>query len=401
MSIHSYQYQACDLNGNVMSGQLNASSEREALAMLQAQQLVPVKLEESTKQIAKGNTKKIKNADLVDFTNGLCTLVEAAIPIDKALSLLEGISEKQQMKRLVALLRKDVKEGKGLADAMEAHPAAFSKMYINIIRAGETGGILDELLPELANSLERTEETRKQIISAMSYPLILAVMGIVSVLLLLLLVVPQFSVMFEDVGAQTPDSAVFLLSLSEGLKRYGWLIFPIILFIAYCWRVFNTDLSRRRKKDAFFLTVPLLGKLLVYKDVAIFSRTLGALLGAGIPLIRALRVAREVIVNEELIYHLGQVEEDVRGGAGLGLSLEKTGRFPILLHQLVAVGEESGRTSSILQKLAITFDTYVRDQMNRLVGALQPTLILLLGLMVGGIIVVMLSAVFSMNSVEF
>jgi len=141
--------------------------------------------------------------------------------------------------------------------------------------------------------------------------------------------------------------------------------------------------------------------LLLHRDVAIFSRTLGALLGAGIPLMRGLRVAREVISNEELIHHLVVVEEDVRSGSGLGYALEKTGMFPVLLHQLVTVGEESGRTGAILKKLAKTFDANVKDDMARLVSALQPALILLLGITVGGIIIIMLSAVFSMNTVDF
>jgi general secretion pathway protein F len=149
------------------------------------------------------------------------------------------------------------------------------------------------------------------------------------------------------------------------------------------------------------LSLPLLGLLLLYRDCAIFARTLGALLTAGIPLIRALRVAREVVGNTELTRHLKQVEDDVRGGAGLGLSLERTNAFPTLLHQLVAVGEESGRTGSILLKTAATFDNYVKSQMQNLVSALQPALILLLGIAVGGITITMLSAVFSMNAVEF
>jgi general secretion pathway protein F len=149
------------------------------------------------------------------------------------------------------------------------------------------------------------------------------------------------------------------------------------------------------------LKTPLLGQFLLFRDCAVFARTLGALLAAGIPLIRALRVSREVLVNTELARLLTQVEEDVRGGAGLGAALEKTGAFPTLLHQLVSVGEESGRTASILLKTAATFDQSVKNQMNRLVAALQPALILLLGIAVGGITVTMLSAVFSMNAVQF
>jgi len=368
---------------------------------LQARKLVPIRIRATREVSQSANSGRIRNADMVDFTNGLCTLVEARVPIDKALSLLEGITEKEHMKRLVASIRRDVKEGKSLADAMEQRPEVFSRLYYNMIRAGETGGILDQLLPDLANFLETSENTRKQIITAMMYPLVLLFVGIASVALLLVFVVPQFTAMFEDVGTGIPDSAQFLLNLSAGLKSWGWLVVPLVAGAIYGWRWLNTDPERKRRKDRWLLTLPLLGTLLLYKEVAIFARTLGALLGAGIPLIRALRVARDVLGNAELVSQLKQVEEDVRGGAGLGVSLARTRCFPLLLHQLVTVGEESGRTGPILKKLAVSFDTQVRDQMTRLVNALQPVLIILLGIAVGGIIVTMLSAVFSMNTLEF
>jgi general secretion pathway protein F len=401
MSLNYYQYQACDDQGNLSTGQLSAESEREAVAQLQARKLVPIRIRTASKQSMSAQGSPIKSADLVDFTNGLCTLVEARVPIDKALSLLDGITEKEHMKRLVQSIRRDVKEGKSLADAMELRPDVFSRLYVNMIRAGEAGGILDQLLPDLAGFLETAEATRKQIISALIYPLVLLATGILSVTLLLIYVVPQFTAMFEQVGSVVPPSAQFLFNLSAGIKSYGWLLFPLLLGLWLFWRWLNADAARRRAKDAWLLKQPLLGNLLLYKEVAIFTRTLGALLGAGIPLIRGLRVARDVISNEELVHQLTQVEEDVRGGAGLGVSLARTRKFPVLLHQLVTVGEESGRTGLILKKLARTFDTYVRDEMTKLVNALQPALILFMGIAVGGIIIVMLSAVFSMNTMEF
>lgn len=401
MSVNYYQYQACDADGKLTSGQLSAESEREAVAQLQARKLVPIRLKAASKQSQAAQSSGIKNADLVDFTNGLCTLVEARVPIDKALSLLEGITEKEHMKRLVLSLRRDVKEGKSLAAAMELRPEIFSRLYVNMIRAGETGGILDQLLPDLANFLETSEETRKQIIAALIYPVVLLCTGILSVTLLLVYVVPQFTAMFEQVGSQVPASAQFLFDLSAGIKSYGWLVLPLTLAVFGFWRWLHADAERKRALDAWVLGLPMVGTLALYKDVAIFARTLGALLGAGIPLIRGLRVAREVIRNEELIHQLGQVEEDVRGGAGLGVSLARTRKFPVLLHQLVTVGEESGRTGIILKKLARTFDSYVRDEMTKLVNALQPALILFMGIAVGGIIIVMLSAVFSMNTLDF
>ncbi|MEO1932854.1 MAG: type II secretion system F family protein [Pseudohongiella sp.] len=401
MSTLYYKYQAFDSAGKVQNGQLNAESEKEAVRILQGKNLTPVKIQETKQSSERGRKKKISNTDILDFTNGLCTLVEARVPIDKALRLLDGITESAAMRDLVLNLLRKVKEGKSLAEAMEMYPAVFSKMYVNIIRAGEEGGILDELLPDLAEFLETSAKTRQQVISAMIYPVVLLATGIISVFLLLVFVVPQFAAMFEDAGSEIPPSAAFLLSLSTFLQSYGFLIVLFFVLLVFAWRRLDKDPATRMQKDGFLLSLPLLGTLILYKECAVFARTLGALLAAGIPLIRALRVSREVVANAVLTAHLQQVEEDVRGGAGLGISLEKTNQFPTLLHQLVAVGEESGRTSEILLKSAATFDTYVRNQMSALVSALQPALIIFLAIAVGGITITMLSAVFSMNAVEF
>ena len=401
MSTLYYKYQAFDSAGKVQNGQLNAESEKEAVRILQGKNLTPVKIQETKQSSERGRKKKISNTDILDFTNGLCTLVEARVPIDKALRLLDGITESAAMRDLVLNLLRKVKEGKSLAEAMEMYPTVFSKMYVNIIRAGEEGGILDELLPDLAEFLETSAKTRQQVISAMIYPVVLLATGIISVFLLLVFVVPQFAAMFEDAGSEIPPSAAFLLSLSTFLQSYGFLIVLFFVLLVFAWRRLDKDPATRMQKDGFLLSLPLLGTLILYKECAVFARTLGALLGAGIPLIRALRVSREVVANAVLTAHLQQVEEDVRGGAGLGISLEKTNQFPTLLHQLVAVGEESGRTSEILLKSAATFDTYVRNQMSAFVSALQPALIIFLAIAVGGITITMLSAVFSMNAVEF
>tara|TARA_B100001964_G_C14255122_1_gene611973 strand:+ start:1312 stop:2517 length:1206 start_codon:yes stop_codon:yes gene_type:complete len=401
MSVLYFKYQAFDTEGKVQNGQLDAESEREAIRILQGKNLTPVKLQETRRASERGRKKRISHTDILDFTNGLCTLVDARVPIDKALRLLDSITESAAMRELVLNLLREVKEGKSLAEAMENYPQVFSKMYVNIVRAGEEGGILHELLHDLAEFLESSAKTRQAVISAMIYPTVLLITGIISVVLLLVFVVPQFAAMFEDAGTDIPPSAAFLLSLSTFIQSYGFLFIVAIVLCIFYWKRLDKDPKTKQQKDGFLLSMPLLGTLILYRECAIFSRTLGALLGAGIPLIRALRVSREVISNSVLTGKLLQVEEDVRGGAGLGISLEKTNQFPTLLHQLVAVGEESGRTSDILLKSAVTFDTYVRNQMSALVSALQPALIIFLAIAVGGITITMLSAVFSMNAVEF
>ena len=401
MNLTFFKYRAFDTQGKIQVGQVNAESEREAIRVLKKRNLTPIKIGKSKKTHEGSLRRKISNNDLMDFTNGLCTLVEARVPLDRALRLLDGITDSTAMKNLVLNLLSDVKEGKSLASAMEAHPAVFSKMYVNIIRAGEEGGILHELLPDLAEFLETSAKTRQAIISAMIYPAVLLITGIISVVLLLVFVVPQFSAMFEDSGSEVPPSALFLLNVSDFIQNYGLFMSLGVILAFVFWKRLDKEHRSKLQKDKFLLSLPLIGALILYKESAIFSRTLGALLGAGIPLIKGLRVSKEVILNSFLVKHLDQVEEDVRGGAGLGLSLEKTGAFPILLHQLVAVGEESGRTSSILLKTADTFDNFVRNQMSAIVSALQPALIIFLAIAVGGITITMLSAVFSMNTVEF
>ena len=401
MNLTFFKYRAFDTQGKIQVGQVNAESEREAIRVLKKRNLTPIKIGKSKKTHEGSLRRKISNNDLMDFTNGLCTLVEARVPLDRALRLLDGITDSTAMKSLVLNLLSDVKEGKSLASAMEAHPSVFSKMYVNIIRAGEEGGILHELLPDLAEFLETSAKTRQAIISAMIYPAVLLITGIISVVLLLVFVVPQFSAMFEDSGSEVPPSALFLLNVSDFIQNYGLFMSLGVILAFVFWKRLDKEHRSKLQKDKFLLSLPLIGALILYKESAIFSRTLGALLGAGIPLIRGLRVSKEVILNSFLVKHLDQVEEDVRGGAGLGLSLEKTGAFPILLHQLIAVGEESGRTSSILLKTADTFDNFVRNQMAAIVSALQPALIIFLAIAVGGITITMLSAVFSMNTVEF
>jgi len=401
MSALYFKYQAYDSAGKVQTGQLNADSEREAVKILQSRKLVPVQVQQTQGGESRGRRRRIRHSDLLDFTNGLCTLTEARVPIDKALRLLEGITESAAMRELVMTMRREVKEGKSLAEAMEQRPDVFSKMYVNIVRAGEEGGILHQLLPGLADFLDSSNRNRQAIFNAMIYPSVLLAVGILSVILLLVFVVPQFAAMFEDAGTEIPPSAQFLLSVSDFMQQYGYLLIMLFIVPVVGWKYLDRDPANRLKKHQFLLSLPLLGNLILFRESAVFARTLGALLGAGIPLIRALRIAREVVQNSELTRHLVQVEEDVRGGSGLGVSLEKTQRFPILLHQLVTVGEESGRTASILMKTAATFDNSVSNQMTRLVSALQPALIIFLAIAVGGITITMLSAVFSMNAVEF
>jgi len=371
MAIHQYKYKACDASGKTEEGQLNAESEQEVLATLQNRQMIPLKIEQQAENTGLFTRQSISNRDVIDFTNGLCTLIEARVPLDRALGLLEGITEKQVVQKLIEDLRRDVKEGKSLADALQTRPKTFSRMYVNMIHAGEEGGILEHLLPKLADFLATADDAKRNIISSLIYPLILLIVGILSVVLLMIFVVPSFATLFEDMGSNMPSSAAFMLGLSDWLTNYGWSLLFIPLLLWYGWRQLDVTPQRRLQRDQAMLSV------------------------------KGLHIVRGVMDNQVLANSLAQVEEAVRGGISLGKALVNEGKFPVLLAQLVIVGEETGRTGTILEKLAETFDSSVKEQTSRLVALLEPLLILTLGVIVGAIVITMLSAIFSINQMKY
>jgi general secretion pathway protein F len=400
MALSYYQYQAYNTQGIMQSGEISAESEQEVVAALKQKKLIPVKIVITDVKTQRQNQKKgISNKELIEFSQGLSTLIDANIPLDRSLLLLEELTEEPASKQLVESLRRDVKEGKSLAQAMESKQESFSKMYISMIRAGEEGGILAKLLPSLERFLIEAEETRKNLIGAMIYPTVLFVVGIASVVLMLGFVVPQFATLFEDAGTNIPASAAFLLFLSDWVQSWGWILAVIPFALIYLWKWWGSDKEKKKQRDQFLLTLPLMGNLLRQKEAATFARTLGALLDAGIPLLKALRITHGVIENSVIADKLKTVEEDVTAGISLGKSLDKYKVFPILVPRLVAVGEETGRTAAILNQLAETFDGAVKNTLSKMVSLVEPLLIVTLGILVGGIVITMLMAVFSINDI--
>jgi general secretion pathway protein F len=401
MSAQQFSYLAYDTHGKEQRGEISATDRTEVVALLRHRGLTPVEIEEVAAGGDLFNRSVVSRRDIIDFTNGLTTMVETRVPIDRALALLEGITAKPALQQLIADLRRDVKGGKSLAQAMQAHPKVFSNIYINLVRAGEEGGILDRLLPRIERFLAEADDTRRSIVSSLIYPAILFVVGILSVVMLLLFVVPQFATLFEDSGSGVPPAAAFLLSLSDWLKYWGWTLLLVPFALLFAWRQMAESEEGRARRDSYLLEMPVFGSILLQAEAGRFCRTLGALLGAGIPMLKGLHITRGVMDNQRLVEAMQQVEEMVRGGKSLGQALTSVAVFPQLLSQLVIVGEESGRTASVLDKLAETFDSQVRQQMTRMVAFLEPLLILLLGVFVGGIVIAMLSAVFSINEVSF
>ena len=399
MKVQVYKYKAYSENKELVTGTIHAASKNEAIMLLQSRSLAPISLSEDTDKRFSLASRKISRQDLIDFTEALATLVEADIPLDRSLLMLREISGNKKMGHLVDNLRQQVKEGSMLAEAMKMYPEVFPDMYIYMIQAGEENGILKELLPRLENFLLNEQDTRNQVISALIYPVILGVVGFLSVLLLLTFVVPRFATVFEGSGAILPASTMFLLWLSSQVRHYGWaiMLLPGILF--FLLRYINAAEEFREKKDDLLLHVPLFGNILLLKESASLAKTMGALLRAGVPLARALSTTKSILRNRKLRNDIDEIEKNVRGGMSLGYAFQERGTFPDLLSQLITVGEESGSTAEIFEKLGDTFDKNVKKQTERFVALLEPFMILTLGIVVGGIVIIMLSSVMSMNDI--
>jgi general secretion pathway protein F len=293
-----------------------------------------------------------------------------------------------------------VRGGTSLAEALAQHPKVFPPLYVNMVKAGEIGGVLDQVLQRLVEYLASAEELRDEVISALTYPLILVGVGGLSVVVLLVFVLPKFATMFADLGQALPLSTRMMLSISDFFTSFWALIgVPVIVAAVYGgYRYVST--SQRMAFDAFKLRVPIVGKLLRLTEVARFGRTLGVLLRSGVPMLQALDIVRAVAGNHVIAQALGEVQVGVREGAGMAGPLGRSGVFPQLALQMIAVGEDTGKLDEMLITTADFFDREVRNDVKRLTRLLEPAMILIMGLVVGFMVISMLMAVFSINDVN-
>ena len=399
MKVKTFRYEAYTKERVLEKGTVHAASQNEVILLLRSRSLVPVRVTETSNRAPLFRRQQVSRQEVMEFTEGLTTLIAADVPIDRALYMLRSISKKESMRYLVDTLRRQVKEGKGLAEAMMLFANVFPRMYIYMIQAGEENGILPDLLPRLERLLNEEEETRNKVISSLIYPVILAVVGLLSVIMLLTFVVPKFAIVFQDTGAALPPSTAFLLGLSSVVRKYGWLLPILPAAVFFILRTINRSEELRERRDLLLLRLPVAGLIIIQKNCAGFSRTMGALLNAGVPLARALTTTRSILDNVVLRREVEEIEEMVRKGASLARAFAGQEYFPDIMAELIAVGEESGKTADIFFKLAETFDKNVKKQTERLVAMLEPAMILLLGLIIGGIVVIMLSSVMSMNDI--
>lgn len=404
-----FQYRAADHAGKVVEGVMEAEAERGVVSRLHEMGFVPLRIAPpgeaagSALHIPFGLTfrRGVTQQQLLHFTQELSTLLGAGLPLDRSLSVLANLVEGEEFRKVVRLLLEGVRAGKSLAVSMAEHSEVFPKLYLNMIRAGETGGILEGVLRHLVEYLERSLQLKEDIKSALTYPLLLAGVAGLSLTVLFIYVIPKFSVIFKDVNQALPWMTRLLIDFSYGLSRYGWLLLTLLIVGAGATTFYIRNPEGRLQWDRWRLGLWVLGDLLRKLEVARFARTLAALLKGGVPLLEALGTVQGVVGNRLVARAIAQVQSKVREGKGMVGPLAESGVFPALALQMIGVGEETGRLEGMLANVAEHYDQEVKRATKRLTSLLEPLLILGMGLVIGVVVISMLMAIFSIHDLPF
>jgi general secretion pathway protein F len=397
-----YRYKAVTPSGENQEGDMEGLTQAAVVERLQSMGYIPIRVEEAATGSSGSGAPRLRKSrvtqnDVAVFTQEIATLLRAGLPLDRCLEILIGLSANERVRELLTQVREDVRGGAALSAAMEAQTGVFTRFYLNMLRAGEAGGALDVVLERLTEFMERSRELKETVKSALIYPAILIGVAILSVVILLVWVVPQFSAMFEESGKALPVPTQIVIAGGDFFRHYWWaLILGGIGLYSWFARQMREPASRY-KWDRRFLSLPLVGDLVAKLEVARFSRTLGTLIGNGVTLLTALSIVKETLSNTVMSEGLGIVAAQLKEGKGLSKPLMETGLFPKLAVHMVMVGEETGKLQEMLIRVADIYDREVNSAVKRMLALMEPVLILGLGLVIGSIIMSILMAILSVN----
>jgi general secretion pathway protein F len=402
-----FAYKAADQRGQTIDGVMEANDARSVVERLQRDAYFPIQVAPQGERpglagLARAGfgQRGVRGRDLVAFTQQLATLLEAGLPIDRALGIQEGLTATPRLRAIIGDVLRSVRGGTSLGEALaKHHPRPFSRLYVNMVRAGERGGVLEQTLRRLAEFLEEAQEFRDTLVSALVYPTLLAAVGGAAVIFLMTFVIPRFADIFRDLGSTIPLPTQVLMVTSAWLRHYWWALAGAVLAVALGIRVWVATPAGRLQADRILLRVPVLGAIALQTEVARFARITGTLLRSGVPMLAALAVVKDMMGNQVLARAVDSLGDGVRGGAGLSKPMVDTGVFPALAVHMVRVGEETGRLDEMLLKVGATFETDTRKNLKRMVALIEPGIILIMGLVVGFIVVAMLLAILSITDI--
>jgi type IV pilus assembly protein PilC len=393
-----FTWEGTDSRGKRVKGKTLATSEAAVRAELRRQGVVPVRVRKQTVLFQKKG--KVTSADIALFSRQLATMLAAGIPLVQAFEIVGNGHENPAMQKLILSIKQDVEGGTALAEALAKHPLHFDDLFVNLVEAGEQAGALETLLDKIATYKEKTEAIKKKIKKALTYPAAVLVVAIVVTTILLIFVIPEFESLFQGFGADLPAFTRMVINLSEFMRDKGWAVLAaVVAGISGYIYAYKRSRKLRETQDRLMLKAPIVGPILVKAAIARFSRTLSTMFSAGVPLVEALQSVAGATGN--IVYENGvlAIRDEVSTGQRLQRAMENTGLFPNMVIQMIAVGEESGSLDEMSSKVADFYEEDVDNAVDNMSSLLEPVIMAILGVLVGGLVIAMYLPIFKMGAV--
>lgn len=392
-----FQWKGRDRKGRSQKGEIEAVSSEAATAALRQKGIIPSKVKKKPQPLFQKKAK-IKTHDIVVMTRQLSTMIDAGLPLVEAFKLIGKGNDNAAMRRVIDQVASDVESGQPLQEALSAHPHVFDELYVNMVRAGEKGGILDTVLDRMATYLEKTEALRAKVKSAMFYPVAVIVVAFLVTVVLMVFVIPQFQEIFAGFGTSLPAPTQFVINLSEGFRANWYWIFGGIAAFFFAFRTaYRKSKEFHRQVDKFVLRLPIFGDIALKASVARMTRTFATLSAAGVPMLEILDTVSRTAGNKIIEEALQSTQEAVEQGQRLSEPLEESGVFPVMVTQMIAIGEEAGSLETMLAKIADFYEAEVDAAVDGLTDLLEPIIMVVLGVVLGGLVISMYLPIFKMG----
>lgn len=396
-----FSWEGKNRTGQVQKGEMEAPNEAAVNAQLRRNGIMPTKVKERGKGLdielkIPGFGQKITTKDLVVFTRQFATMIDAGLPLVQCLDILGRQQDNKTFKGILVSVKEAVESGSTFAEALKKHPKAFDDLYVNLVAAGEVGGILDTILNRLAAYIEKALKLKKQVKSAMTYPTTIIGIAVLVIAVILVFVIPAFEKMFADFGGSLPMPTQIVINISNFIQKYILVIIGGIFFSIWGFkRIYRTKVGRAAI-DKWALRVPVFGILIRKVAVAKFTRTLGTMISSGVPILDGLDIVAKTAGNKTVETAIYKVRQSISEGKTIAEPLEESGVFPPMVCQMIAVGEQSGAIDTMLNKIADFYDDEVDDAVSNLTAMMEPLLMLFLGTTVGGLVIAMYLPIFKL-----
>jgi len=397
-----YEYTAKNSSGQIMKGQLDAPSKDDVVNHIRKNRMILVSVREAPKSINLSfGGKRITTRDTVIFTRQFATMINAGLPLVQSLNILAQQTENKALKDVTRTVVYDVEAGNTLADALSKHPKAFSDLYVNMVAAGEAGGILDTILLRLAVFLEKNDALIRKVKGAMVYPGVILTVAGAAIAILLIFVIPPFQSMFASVGMELPLPTRIVIGASDVLLGYWWAAIGVLIALTFALRAYYRTDGGKLRIDQLLLSSPVLGDMLRKSAVSRFTRTLGTLISSGVSILDGLEITAKTAGNQVIHNAVMESRQSIAGGETIAGPLEKSKVFPPMVISMIAVGEQTGGLDEMLAKIADFYDEEVDVAVSALLSLMEPVMIVVLGVIVGGMVVAMYLPIFDMmNAIQ-